>query len=195
MSAVNEISILLLKTAINFALIAFMLRLLLQLVRADFYNPISQFLVKVTNPVVLPLRKVLPPLWKIDSASLLAAVLVQAIGIGLLLKLYTGSLINPAQLFLWTGIGLCSALVNFYFFAIIANIVLSWVAQGSYHPAAQLLHQLTEPVMAPIRKIVPAMGGLDFSPIIVFLLINVIEVVLRNMAASVGLHPVLVMGL
>lgn len=195
MSAVNEISILLLKTAINFALIAFLLRLLLQLVRADFYNPISQFLVKATNPVVLPLRKVLPPLWKIDSASLVAAALVQALGIALLLKLYAGILINPVQLLLWTAIGLCSALVNFYFFAIIANIVLSWIAQGSYHPAAQLLHQLTEPVMAPVRKVVPPMGGLDFSPIIVFLLINVIEVVLRNMGASVGMRSGLVIGL
>src|SRR5690554_4243856 len=182
----SEITILLLNTVISLVLMAFLLRLLLQLVRADFYNPITQFLVKVTNPVVLPLRRILPSLGMIDSASLLCALIAQAIGIALLAQLYFGATPNLAQLALWSVIGLCGVLLTIYFVAIIANIILSWVAQGSYHPVAQLLSQLTEPVLAPFRKLLPSMGGLDLSPILVFLLINVLEVLLRHLGASVG---------
>ena len=195
MSAVNDISYLLVNTAVGLALIVFLLRLILQLVRADFYNPICQTIVKISNPLVLPLRRVLPPLGRIDSASLLIAFAIQAIGIVVLCRLLFGALPNPAQILLWSVIGLAGAIVNFYFFAVIGSIILSWVAQGSYNPGAQLLYQVTEPVMAPFRKLVPPLGGLDLSPIFVFLAINVIEVLLRHLGASVGLHPALVIGL
>ena len=195
MSAVNDISYLLVNTAVGLALIVFLLRLILQLVRADFYNPICQTIVKVSNPLVLPLRRVLPPLGRIDSASLLIAFAIQALGIVLLCRLLFGGIPNPAQVLIWSVIGLAAAVVNFYFFAIIGSIILSWVAQGSYNPGAQLLYQVTEPVMAPFRKLVPPLGGLDLSPIFVFLVINVVEVLLRHLGASVGLHPALVIGL
>ncbi|WP_372863761.1 YggT family protein [Spongiibacter sp.] len=195
MSAINDISYLLVNTLVSLALLVFLLRLILQLVRADFYNPICQTIVKVSNPLVLPLRRLIPAMGRIDSASLIIAAIVQAIGIALLCKLLFNALPNPAQLLLWSAIGLCAAVLNFYFFAIIGSIILSWVAQGSYNPGAQLLHQVTEPVMAPFRKLVPPLGGLDLSPIFVFLTINVLEVLLRHMGASVGLHPALVMGL
>ena len=195
MSAANDISYLLVNTAVGLALIVFLLRLILQLVRADFYNPICQTIVKISNPLVLPLRRVLPPLGRIDSASLLIAFAIQALGIVVLCRLLFGAIPNPAHILLWSAIGLVGAVVNFYFFAIIGSIILSWVAQGSYNPGAQLLYQVTEPVMAPFRKLVPPLGGLDLSPIFVFLLINVIEVLLRHMGASVGLHPALVIGL
>ena len=195
MSAVNDISYLLVNTAVGLALIVFLLRLILQLVRADFYNPICQTIVKVSNPLVLPLRRVLPPLGRIDTASLLIAFAIQAIGIVVLCRLLFGAMPNPAQIMLWSVIGLAGAVVNFYFFAVIGSIILSWVAQGSYNPGAQLLYQVTEPVMAPFRKLVPPLGGLDLSPIFVFLAINVIEVLLRHLGASVGLHPALVIGL
>ncbi|MBD2857393.1 YggT family protein [Spongiibacter sp. KMU-158] len=195
MSAANEISIMLINTLFSLVLMAFVLRLLLQLVRADFYNPISQTIVKFTNPVVLPLRRAIPPIGRIDSASLIAALLIQALTITLLFKLYTSTFPNPAQLIIWSILGLCSLVIQFYFLAIIGTIIMSWIAQGSYHPAAAILHQLTEPVMAPFRKLIPPLGGLDLSPILVFLSINVIEVLLRHAAASVGLYPALVFGL
>lgn len=195
MSAASEITLMLVNTVCSVILLAFMLRLLLQLVRADFYNPISQVIVKFTNPVVLPLRRFIPAMGRIDSASLVAALVVQALTIVLLFKLYTGHFPNPAQTVLWSALGLCSLALNFYFIAIIGSIIMSWIAQGSYHPAAAILHQLTEPVMAPFRKLIPPLGGLDLSPILAFLLINVLEVLLRHAAAAVGLSPVLVFGL
>ena len=195
MTAAAEITIMLLNTIVSLAITAFLLRMILQLVRADFYNPICQFLVKATNPLVIPLRKIIPSMGKIDTASVLLALIAQAVGIALLFQLYGGGFPNPAQLLIGSVIGLCSALLNLYFFAIIGNIIMSWVAQGGAHPAAQLLYQITEPVMAPFRKILPPMGGLDLSPIFVFLCIKVLEVILRHGAASAALPRGLIMGL
>ena len=195
MTAAAEITIMLLNTIVSLAITAFLLRMILQLVRADFYNPICQFLVKATNPLVIPLRKIIPSMGKIDTASVLLALIAQAVGIALLFQLYGGGFPNPAQLLIWSVIGLCSALLNLYFFAIIGNIIMSWVAQGGAHPAAQLLYQITEPVMAPFRKILPPMGGLDLSTIFVCLCIKVLEVILRHGAASAALPRGLIMGL
>lgn len=195
MTAAAEITMMLLNTVVSLAIAAFLLRMIMQLVRADFYNPICQFLVKVTNPLVIPLRKIIPSVGKVDTASLLLALIAQAVGIALLFQLFGGGFPNPAQLLIWSVIGLCSALLNLYFFAIIGNIIMSWVAQGGNHPAAQILYQITEPVMAPFRKLLPAMGGLDLSPIFVFLCIKVLEVMLRHAAGAAALPRGLIMGL
>jgi YggT family protein len=195
MNALSEILGYLVQTLLSLYLLTMLLRFVLQLVRADFYNPICQFLVKVTNPLVIPLRRVLPGFGGLDMASLVLALLLQLAGIVALLLINGLGLPNILLLLLWSVIGLLGLLVNIYFFALLAMIILSWVAPGSNHPAIYLLHQITEPVMAPFRKALPAMGGMDFSPILVFILINVIQIALRHMAAGVGLHPALVIGL
>ena len=195
MGAINEIFGYLVQTLISLYLMAMLLRFLLQLVKADFYNPISQFLVKITNPVVVPLRRVIPGYGGLDLSSLLLSILLQLLAIVALLLLNGLALPNPGLLLLWAVLGVIGLLVNIYFFALLAMIILSWVAPGSNHPAIHLLYQVTEPVMAPFRKALPPMGGMDFSPILVFILINVIQIDLRHMAAGVGLHPALVIGL
>jgi YggT family protein len=194
-NAVNEILVYLLQTLLSLYLVVMLLRFLLQLVRADFYNPISQFLVRVTNPLVLPVRKVMPVFGGIDTASLALTLLLQLLGIAAILAL-NGVGIPPLPLLLvWSVLGVLGLLVNIYFFALLAMIILSWVAPGSRHPAIYIFYQITEPIMAPLRKILPPMGGLDFSPILVFVLINVIQIILRHLAEGVGLHPALVFGL
>jgi YggT family protein len=195
MAAMNEIIVYLVQTLISLYLVAMLLRLLLQLVRADFYNPICQFVVKVTNPLVVPLRRLLPGFAGIDLASLVLAILLQVAAISVVLLLNGFGLPNPVLLLLWGLLGVLGMLVNLYFFALLAMIILSWVAPGSYHPAVALLYQVTEPVMAPFRKLLPPLGGLDLSPILVFILINVLQIALRHLAAGVGLHPALVLGL
>ncbi|MBP6682865.1 MAG: YggT family protein [Halioglobus sp.] len=195
MNAINEILVYLVQTLLSLYLVTMLLRFLLQLVRADFYNPISQFIVKVTNPLVIPLRRVIPGLGGIDVSSLLLALLLQLAAIVALL-LING--LSPPGIFLllaWSVLGVLGLLVNIYFFALLAMIILSWVAAGSRHPAIYLLYQITEPVMAPFRKVLPPMGGLDLSPILVFVLINIIQIALRHLAQGVGLHPALVLGL
>ena len=195
MGAFSEISGYLIQTFLSIYLVAMLLRFLLQVVKADFYNPISQFLVKITNPLVIPLRKVIPGYGGLDLASLLLALVLQAGGIVAILMLNGLGAPGPLQLLIWASLGVIGLLVNIYFFALLAMIILSWVAPGSKNPAIYLLYQVTEPVMAPVRKMLPPMGGLDFSPILVFILINVIQIALRHMAAGAGLHPALVIGL
>lgn len=195
MSAVSEILSYLVQTLLTLALLAVVLRLLLQLVRADFYNPVSQFLARLTNPLVLPLRRVVPSLGGLDLSSLLLALVLQMAAIVALLALNGVGPPNIVLLLVWSVLGVVGLVVNIYFFAILAMIILSWIAPASRHPALLLLFQLTEPVMAPFRRMLPNMGGLDFSPILVFILINIIQIALRHMAAGVGLHPALVIGL
>jgi YggT family protein len=144
---------------------------------------------------VIPLRRVIPGFAGLDMASLVLALLLQLAGIVALLLINGLGLPNILLLLAWSALGVVSLLVNIYFFALLAMIILSWIAPGSRNPAVFLLFQITEPVMAPFRKVLPAMGGMDFSPILVFILINVIQIALRHLAAGIGLHPALVIGL
>ena len=195
MGAMNEIVVYLLRTGLGLYLLLVMLRFVMQLANADFYNPISQFVFKATQPLTGPLQRFLRPFGRFDSASLTLAIALQAAGIMLILALNNISSPNPVTLFLWSAIGILGLLLKIYFFALLASIILSWISPGGSNPAVYLLYQITEPVMAPVRKLLPPMGGLDFSPILVFIGINVLEIVVRNLAASVGLYPALVMGL
>jgi YggT family protein len=195
MGAMNEIVVYLLRTGLGLYLLLVMLRFVMQLANADFYNPISQFVFKATQPLVGPLQRLLRPFGRFDSASLTLAIALQAAGIMLVLALNNIASPNPITLFLWSAIGILGLLLKIYFFALLASIILSWISPGGSNPAVYLLYQITEPVMAPVRKLLPPMGGLDFSPILVFIGINVLEIVVRNLAASVGLYPALVMGL
>ena len=131
----------------------------------------------------------------LDLASLVLAVLLQMAAIAVILLINGIAFPNPLIGLTWAALGVVGLLVNIYFFALLGMIILSWVAPGSNNPAIYLLHQITEPVMAPLRKVLPTMGGLDFSPILVFILINIIQIALRHMAAGVGLHPALVIGI
>lgn len=161
--------------------VLFIARFLLQLCRVDFYNPISLGIVKVTDPVLKPMRLALPGYRNIDFASFLAAVLSQVIffyAIAAILGQFPGTAV---QVIVNSGIRVLSFIVTGFWWAILIMIIASFLAPGSYHPALALLQQLTEPLLAPARKLIPPMGGLDFSPILVFLLIGVIERILPQL--------------
>lgn len=198
MNAINEIAIYLIQTAIGLYLLIMLMRFVLQLSLADFYNPISQFLVTATNPLLLPLRRIMPARGRFDPASLLLAVLIQLIGIVALLWLNgfpPASMPSITLMLAWSVIAVIGLLVKIYFFALLGMIILSWVAPGTANPAALLMHQITEPVMAPFRSMLPSMGGIDFSPILLFVLINIIQIALRNFAVGLQLPTALVMGI
>ena len=195
MHAINEISLYLIQTATGIYLLIMLLRFILQLVLADFYNPISQFLVRATNPLVLPLRRFLPAQGRFDPASLILAILIQWLGIVALLWMSGAALPAISLMLAWSVVGVLGLLVKIYFFALLGMIILSWIAPGASNPAVYLMYQITEPVMAPFRSVLPAMGGLDFSPILVFILINIVQIALRNVAEGLGLYPALVMGI
>ena len=131
MTALNEIFGYLVQTLLSLYLLAMLLRFLLQLARADFYNPICQFLVKVTNPLVIPLRRVIPGFAGLDMASLVLALLLQLAGIVALLLINGLGLPNILLLLAWSALGVVGLLANIYFFALLAMIILSWIAPGS----------------------------------------------------------------
>jgi YggT family protein len=195
MDALRDIANLLIQTLCQLFLLALIMRVLLQLARADSYNPISQFLIKVTQPLLKPIRRFIPSIGKVDTATIIAILLIQMLTTAALVALQGYSIPNPLDLLSWAVLGTLGMLINIYFIAILASIIISWVAPGSYNPLILLLHQLTEPVMAPFRKIVPAMGGLDLSPIFVFLTINVLQIMLGHIAASVSLPVAYVIGI
>lgn len=195
MGTFSEILRYLLQSALGLFLFAVLLRMLLQVARADFYNPVSQFVVKVTQPVLAPLRRLLPPLGRLDTASLLLATGVQVLSIMIALALLGFRPANVLLLLVWALLGIAALVVNMYFFAILGVIIFSWIAPHSQHPALALLYQLTEPVMAPVRRLLPPLGGLDLSPILVFVGINVIEILLRGIAREFSLPPGVVPGL
>jgi YggT family protein len=172
-----------------------MVRMLMQVARADYYNPICQAIVKITEPAVRPLRPVLPSVMGVDFASLVVAFLVQLAAIMLIMKLYGQPVFSPLYA-AWVLIGLFSIIFTIYFFALIIMVIASFIAPYSDHPALTLIHQLVEPVCAPARKLLPPMGGLDFSIILVFVAINVIEIIVINpIAATLQVPRGLILGL
>ena len=191
MTGLNTAAIYILQTLGSLYLLIVLLRFILQLVRADFYNPLSQFVVRATQPLVRPLRRFIPGLAGLDLASLLLAIVVQLLlmALTLLLMGYGADIMSLAgQLLIWSIIGVTSLFLKVFFFALIVSVILSWVAPGSYNPAAQLVNQLCEPVLAPFRKLIPNLGGLDISPIFAFIALNLIDMlVIGNLAAMTGM--------
>jgi YggT family protein len=144
---------------------AILLRLLLQWARADFYNPLSQFLVKITNPVLVPARRIIPSVGKLDTASVVIMLLLelaQLVAISLLSKTDFGF----QFLLLFAIRKLLVTLLLTYFVLIIARVIVSWLANQSRHPLIPLLYQLTEPVLRPFKRFLPAVGGIDLSPLL-----------------------------
>lgn len=195
MSPFAEVAVLLIGSLGTLYLTIIMLRFLFQVVRADFYNPLSQFIVRATNPLLLPLRKIVPGIGGLDLASLVLALLFHWIIIQLLALAGFGTFVSPVNALIWAFIGTVSLVLNIFFVALLVMIIASWVAPMSSHPVLMLIHQLVEPAMAPFRKIIPPMGGLDITPIFAFLAIQVCRVFLDHFAASASLPRVIVLGI
>ena len=197
MDAGTEITLYLVRNLGALVLLLVVLRGILHATRVNFFNPISQLVVRLTNPLLSPLRKVLPARGRLDWAAVVLAILLQSLILAGIAWIAGERWALPGliTLIIWGGIGVLGLLVNLYFFVLIAMIVVSWIAPGSRHPAIELIWQISEPVMAPFRALLPNMGGIDFSPILVFISIKVIQIALRHLAVTVGLPPDLVFGL
>ena len=152
----------------NIYLMIVVLRLWLQLAKADFYNPFSQFTVKATQPVVGPLRRFVPSIGPIDTATLLFAVLIAFAKIITYALIAQGSVPPLFSAFIFSILNLIYQVMWLIFIILVIRAILSWVSQGN-HPVEMVMGQLTEPLLRPIRRIIPAMGGLDLS-VLIFLL-------------------------
>lgn len=169
----------LLSSLLKLYLMVVLLRIWLQSAKADFYNPFSQFVVKATNPVIIPLRRFLPSLGPIDTASLVFAfaicvlhvVIVQLLQLGQVIYIYLP--LSALVLLITEGLQLV-------FWILVIRAILSWFSQGR-NPMELVMHQLTEPLLRPVRKVIPVMGGLDLSLLVVLLGIQFIQILLTNM--------------
>jgi YggT family protein len=177
----------LVQTLFGLYLLAILLRFLLQIARADFYNTVCQTIVKVTNPALKPLRRIIPALGGLDISALVLGLIVQTAAICLILLLHSYQIPNMLLVLGWALTGILSLVLNIYFFALIAVIILSWVAPQSHNPLAILIQQLIEPIMRPMRRLIPAIGGLGLSPIFIFIAINLLKIMLIK-PVSMALH-------
>ncbi|APC17102.1 hypothetical protein BLL42_15645 [Pseudomonas frederiksbergensis] len=189
MIGLNTAAVYVLQTLGSLYLLIVLLRFVLQLVRANFYNPLCQFAVRATQPLLKPLRRIIPSLFGLDMSSLLLAILVQLALMALTLLLTYGTTGNPLQLLIWSIIGVTALFLKIFFFALIISVILSWVAPGSHNPGAELVNQICEPALAPFRKILPSMGGLDISPILAFMVLKLLDMLVINNLAAMTMMP------
>ncbi|GHA56807.1 YggT family protein [Photobacterium aphoticum] len=158
----------LVSTLFDLYIMVVLLRIWLQWARADFYNPFSQFVVKATQPVVGPLRRLIPSIGSLDVATLLFAYILSMGKFVILNLVVGGGLMFTPELFWIGGLSLLKAAGGLLFWVLLLRAILSWVSQGR-SPVEYVMHQLTEPMTAPIRRVIPAMGGLDLSVLVLFI--------------------------
>ncbi len=160
----------------SFVLLA---RFLFQLTKADFYNPVSQFVLRITDGLLNPLRKILPQSKSVDSASLIMLFVTQILKHYLVVFIVLHLTPNPLQALIAGLFGVASIMVNFFLFALFIQAIGSWFAQGGYNPFLALLNQVTEPLVAPVRKLFPPMSGFDFSVMIVATLLFFVKILFQ----------------
>ncbi len=170
-------AVFLIETLFGLYILIVVLRFLLQLFHADFYNPVSQFIVKATTPVLRPLRRIIPGLAGLDVASIVLAWLLQAVAL-LLIGMVLGLGFKPLAALLWAIPALTELVINIFLYGILIQVILSWVAPASHNPAVSLLYTLTEPILAPARRLLPPISGLDLSPMLVLIGLMLLKMLL-----------------
>lgn len=154
-------------------LFVLLLRLLLPWLGADFRNPLAQGVLKITSPLVVPLRRVIPPIGRIDTATLIVTFVILYATIFLVLLIYgQAEQANFSKIAISAAVYLPLLTLRLYTFLIIVRVVLSWVSTGGYNPAVAIIFTLTDPVLRPFQRIIPAMGGFDLSPIFAIILVG-----------------------
>jgi YggT family protein len=194
MTTLIQILLFLISTFASLYLLAICLRFLMQLSRADFYNPISQLVVKLTAPLLMPLRKVIPGLWGLDLASLVLALVFHALVITLMVLVAGGGWLSPLSALFWSLLGTLLYVVHIYLVLFFIIMIASFVAPYSRHPVLMLCQQLAEPLLSPLRRVLPATGGLDFSMFFASIGLFVVRMALYGMAAGAGVPMNVVLG-
>ena len=178
-------AIFLIQTLFGLYILVVMVRLMLQWVRADFYNPVSQFIVKITNPPLKPLRRIIPGWGGIDFASVVLLLALQMMELALV-NLAVGRAFGVSGLFIGSVAELLGLGINIFIGAILIQVILSWVAPTSYNPLIGLVHKIAEPLLAPARRIIPPLSGIDFSPLVALVVLQLLKILLIAPIANLG---------
>lgn len=166
-------------TLLSLALFVVLARLLLQWTRADFRNPLCQAIVRLTNPLILPLRRILPPIGKVDTASVVAVLIVATVEVAIVAALRGGGFPTPVFWLQLVALEIARTLLWTYFYAIVLYALLSLIAPGGYSPMQSVLATVCEPVLRPFRRLIPSVAGLDLSPLWVCIAIQAILILLH----------------
>lgn len=167
--------------------IALVLRLVLGLQRADARNPLAQAILRVTDPLVLPARRFIPAAGRLDTATLVAVLLVQVLGTGLLASIACVGHNSPGQIMALGLLRLVHLVLRTYSLLTLVYVITSWISQGGYNPAMAMLAAIVEPVLAPFRRFIPSLGGLDLSPIFALLAIEFVNRLVPGGFGAVGM--------
>ena len=180
---------LIINTVFDLYILLVLLRFLLQMLRADFYNPVSQFITKLTTPPLRFLRRFIPSIGRQDSASivlcllliytkflLMRALSIPAVHIGGVMAPIGG--VSYAGLFVLSVADLVALVLTVFLGAIIIQVIISWVSPGNYNPVIGLVNRLADPILKPIRKFIPPLGGIDLTPLFASLLLLVAKMLI-----------------
>jgi YggT family protein len=189
--ALGQALVLIISSLGSLYLLAVLLRFLLQAARADFYNPVTQAIVKFTSPLIVPLRRLIPGYRGLDFATLVLALILNSLFTGLALLAAGFTNVAIGTIISWSFVGIVAFILNIYFWSLLVSVIASFIAPFSGHPVLLLIHQLLEPLYNRVRRILPPMGGLDFSPILMFLGIQVLEIlVVTTLRQQLGMGEV-----
>lgn len=177
----------LVSTLFDLYVFALILRFVFQIFRADFYNPLSQFILKVTNPLLIPLRRWIPGYGGVDVSCLLTCVVLSMVKLAILFWLQVQRVPDPLGLLVWSFGDLFKRTIYLFFFAILIQAVLSWINPYGNHPLQGILGKLTNPVVQPFRRIIPPVGGFDITPLFAIVLLQVLIILIAAPIAQVGM--------
>ena len=178
-SNITSAIVFIVNTVTSLYLLVLLLRFWMPLLQADFRNPLAQGILRLTSPLVVPVRRIVPPLGRLDTATVLVAFVIQYVTVFLLL-IIVGQTAGFVPIAATAVVKLVVLSINLFVYAIFIRVILSWVAQGSYNPATAIITTLTEPVLRPFRRVLPAMGGFDLSPILAIILLLAVTIVMNG---------------
>ena len=182
----SQAIIFLVKLFFDIYILTLILRYLLTIVRVDSLNPLSTLIMKVTNPLLKPLRRTIPGYFGIDWASIISLFLVQAIEIILVALIITGGIPAFSGLTMLTIAYLLRTILYIYLFIIIIQVIISWINPNVYNPITIIMYQISEPILKPIRQFIPSSGGLDFSPLVALIIINLLMILIISPLMDLG---------
>jgi YggT family protein len=162
-------------------LLLLLLRLVFPYIRINYRNMLAQGIMRLTSPLVVPLRRILPPVGRIDTATLLLALVIQCVAVTLIVTLY-GKPLEPWAIALTTIIKLVVLFIHLFAFAIIIRVVLSWIAPHQINPATQIIESISGPILAPFRRLIPSVGGMDISPVFVIIGLMALGMLIGDLA-------------
>ena len=185
-SPFNSAGLFLIQSLFGMYLLILMLRVILQFNRAEFHNPVSQFVIKLTNPVVMPLRKFIPSYPRVDLAVVLVLLILDMFKLLAIAWIALDSVPNPFGLFIWSLGDLSKILINILFYAIIISVVLSWLMPTLQNPLTSIVHRITAPLLSMARRMIPPVSGFDLSPLVVIIGLKLTDILLASSLIKAG---------